>query len=116
MVSPKNSSGTITSTEVRTLLRAAATSLSAREEKALRMRTGAALPKNQPLPRRGQTNPEARAELFALEAELVQKLVARAAAARPAPRKAEAKAAPAAKSTTRTKEKEKIIRALKRLK
>lgn len=115
MVSPKNSSGTITSTEVRTLLRAAATSLSAREEKALRMRTGAALPKNQPLPRRGQTNPEARAELLALEAELVQKLAARAAAARPAPRKAETKA-PAAKSTTRTKEKEKIIRALKRLK
>ena len=115
MVSPKNSSGTITSTEVRTLLRAAATSLSAREEKALRMRTGAALPKNQPLPRRGQNNPEARAELLALEAELVQKLAARAAAARPAPRKAETKA-PAAKSTTRTKEKEKIIRALKRLK
>jgi hypothetical protein len=115
MVSPKNSSGTITSTEVRTLLRAAATSLSAREEKALRMRTGAALPKNQPLPRRGQTNPDARAELLSLEAELVQKLAARAAAAKPA-RKAEAKAAPAARSTTRTKEKEKIIRALKRLK
>jgi hypothetical protein len=113
MVSPKNSSGTITSTEVRTLLRTAAASLSAREEKALRMRTGVSLPKNQVLPRRGQGSPEARAELLALELELTQKLAERAAAAKaPAPKKPAAKAA----STTRSKEKEKIIRALRRLK
>ncbi len=111
MVSPKNSSGTITSTEVRSLLRTAAERLSAREEKALRMRTGASLPKNQLLARRGQNHPEARAELLALELELRQKLQERAAAAKPAPQKPAPKA-----STTRTKEKDKIIRALRRLK
>jgi hypothetical protein len=114
MVSPKNSSGTITSTEVRALLRTAAASLSAREEKALRMRTGVALPKSQVLPRRGQSNPEARAELAALELDLLQKLAARAAAA--AAKKPAAQAAKKPASSTRTKEKEKIIRALKRLK
>ena len=125
MVSPKNSSGTITSTEVRTLLRTAAARLSAREEKALRMRTGVSLPKNQVLARRGQGHPEARAELLALELELTHKLADRAAAARaavapkksaaPAPAK-KTQAATAPKATTRTKEKDKIIRALRRLK
>ena len=130
MVSPKNSSGTITSTEVRTLLRTAAARLSAREEKALRMRTGVSLPKTQVLARRGQGNPDARAELLALEIELTQQLAVRAAAKakKPAPsapiKKAAATAAPAkdarpaarAQSTTRSKEKDKIIRALRRLK
>ena len=99
------SSSTITSTEVRQLLRTAAKQLSAREEKALRMRSGAALGKTEPLPRRGQENPEARAELLALELELKQKLAARSVPPG-------AKAAPA----VRTKEKDKIIRALRRLK
>lgn len=97
------SSSTITSTEVRALLRTAAKQLSAREEKALRMRSGTSLDKTEPLPRRGQDNPEARAELLALELELKQKLLARTA-----PSKA---AAP-----VRSKEKDKIIRALRRLK
>lgn len=108
MASPKNSSGTITSTEVRELLRTAASSLSAREEKALRMRTGASISKAITLPRRGQKHPEARAELLALEIELMKRFA-------PAPpAKKAAKAAPAA--STRTKEKDKIIRALRRLK
>ena len=95
---------TITSAEVRELLRTAADKLSAREEKALRMRSGAGVDRSQPLPRRGQKHPEARAELMALEIELRQKLQAR---------KGEpAEAAPA----TRTREKDKIIRALRRLK
>ena len=99
----KPSSHTITSTEVRELLRAAARQLSAREEKALRMRSGASIDRNEPLPRRGQDNPEARAELLALEIELVQKLAARGPSqGTPAP--------------VRTKEKDKIIRALRRLK
>ena len=100
-MSNKSSPGTITSTEVRDMLRTAAQHLSSREEKALRMREGVGLDPTAPLPRRGQTHPEARAELMALEIELIQKLDSRA----------EAAAAP-----VRTKEKDKIIRALRRLK
>jgi hypothetical protein len=100
-MSNKSSPGTITSTHVRDMLRTAAQRLSAREEKALRMREGVGLDPTMPLPRRGQTHPEARAELLALEMELKHKLEARA----------QASAAP-----VRTKEKDKIIRALRRLK
>jgi len=100
----KSSSTTITSTEVRELLRAAASRLSAREEKTVRMRSGTSLGRGELLPRRGQDNPESRAQLLALEIELKEKLAARAAAAKGA-------AAP-----VRTKEKDKIIRALRRLK
>jgi hypothetical protein len=101
-MSTKSSSSTITSTEVRELLRVAARQLSAREEKALRMRSGAGLAHDQVLPRRGQDNPEARAELLALEIELKQKLAARGTKAAATP--------------VRSKEKDKIIRALRRLK
>ena len=101
----KSSSTTMTSSEVRELLRTAARRLSAREEKAVRMRSGTSLGRNEVLPQRGQDNPEARAELLALEIELKQKLAGRAGAAKGA-------AAPA----VRTKEKDKIIRALRRLK
>jgi hypothetical protein len=97
----KTAGGTITSTEVRTLLGKAAKTLSAREEKALRMRQGATVGPHEPLPRRGQDNAEARAELLALELELSQKLAARA----------QPKAAPQA-----SREKDKIVRALRRLK
>jgi len=100
----KSSSTTITSTEVRELLRTAGNKLSAREEKAVRMRSGLSVGRNEVLPRRGQDNPEARAELLALEIELKQKLAARAATVR------------AAAAPVRTKEKDKIIRALRRLK
>ena len=109
-MSNKSSSSTITSTEVREMLRTAAERLGAREEKAVRMRAGQGLGHGEKLPQRGQENPEARAELLALEIELKQKLLARGKAA--APHKASAAAAPA----TRTKEKDKIIRALRRLK
>ena len=103
-MSTKSSSSTITSTEVRELLRTAAKQLSAREEKALRMRSGATLGRDEPLPRRGQGNPEVQAELLALEIELKQKLAART------------KTKTAAAAPVRTKEKDKIIRALRRLK
>jgi hypothetical protein len=56
------------------------------------------------LPRRGLDNPEARAELLALEIELKQKLAARSVGTK------------AAAPAVRTKEKDKIIRALRRLK
>ena len=105
-MSNKSSSSTITATEVREMLRTAAQRLSAREEKALRMRTGVGLDRGEPLPRRGQENPEARAELMALELELVRKLADRQGTA----------AAPKAGAAVRTKEKDKIIRALRRLK
>jgi len=82
----KSSSTTITSAEVRQLLRAAARQLSAREEKTVRMRSGMSLGRNEVLPRRGQENPEARAELLALEIELKQKLAARSARPRVRPR------------------------------
>jgi Tfp pilus assembly protein PilF len=100
-MSNNSSPGTVTSTEVREMLRTAAQRLSAREEKALRMRQGARLDPNAPLPRRGQQHVEARAELLALEIELSRKLEQRA----------QASATP-----VRTKEKDKIIRALRRLK
>ena len=103
-MSNKSSSSTITSTEVRQLLRTAAKQLSAREEKAVRMRSGTSLGKEQALPRRGQENPEARAELMALEIELKRKLGARTS-----------KSA-GATTPVRAAEKNKIIRALRRLK
>ena len=114
MVSPRNSSGTITSTEVRELLRTAAGRLSAREEKALRMAHAAPLGQSglkDPLPRRGQQHPEARAELLSLEIELRQQLALRSAAEPARAAEPRARAQP-----TRTKEKDKIIRALRRLK
>lgn len=100
----KSSPTTITSTEVRELLRTAASRLSAREEKTVRMRSGMSLGHGELLPRRGQDIPEARAQLLALEIELKEKLAARAASKR------------AAAAPVRTKEKDKIIRALRRLK
>jgi hypothetical protein len=100
----KPSSTTMTSSEVRELLRTAAARLSAREEKAVRMRSGTSLGRNEALPRRGQDNPEARAELLALEIELKQKLAARRGVAK------------GGATSVRTKEKDKIIRALRRLK
>src|SRR5207253_3352696 len=73
----KASSYTITSAEVRELLRIAARRLTAREEKTVRMRSGVSLGRGELLPRRGQNHPEARAELLAMEIELKQKLAAR---------------------------------------
>ena len=101
----KPSAGTTTSTEVRELLQTAASKLSAREEKTLRMLQGAGVGLHEPLPRRGQDNPEARAELLALEIELGEKLKARAAAA-----------APTAARPQPSRGKDKIVRALRRLK
>src|SRR5436853_5496842 len=95
----KPAQGTIASTEVRALLVKASKALSAREEKALRMRHGAGVGQLEPLPRRGQQHADARAELLALEIELKNKLLARA---RPAPQA--------------SREKDKIVRALRRLK
>lgn len=134
-MSPKSSSSTITSTEVRELLETAARQLSSREEKALRMRHGGSLGQKEPLPQRGQDNPEARAELLALEVELRQKLLARggtgtskkaapkgkgaaqkAAAEKPAQKAAAPAASQKAAAPAASQKKDKIIRALRRLK
>ena len=107
----KGSSGTTTqTTEVREMLRKAAERLSAREEKAVRMRTGAGVDLKTALPRRGKTV-EGRAELTALEIELTRKLQERAS-------QQERATAPAAGEApqVRTRAKDKIIRALRRLK
>jgi hypothetical protein len=104
----KGSSGTTTqTTEVREMLRNAAERLSAREEKAVRMRTGAGVDLKTALPRRGKTA-LGRAELTALEIELTRKLQERAAR-EPLP-------AAASAPQVRTRAKDKIIRALRRLK
>jgi len=110
-MSPRNPSGTITTTEVRDLLRTAAEKLSAREEKTLRMSHGAGLDPAAALPRRGQEHAEARAELAALEIDLLRRLSAHSDAL--------AEVEPAAKagpSPSQSKQKDKIIRALRRLK
>src|SRR5207248_9387834 len=107
----KGSSGTTTRTsEVREMLRKAAERLSAREEKAVRMRTGAGIDAKTALPRRGKTA-DARAELTALEIELTRKLLDRASPERRTP-----EAQPAGTPQVRTRAKDKIIRALRRLK
>jgi hypothetical protein len=118
----KGSSGTTTHTEVRKILQTASERLSAREEKALRMRTGAGIDADAALPRRGTKSVETKAELTALEIELTRKLAERSAAT------AEERALPAtgvgrrpehteeAKPQVRTRAKDKIIRALRRLK
>ncbi|TMA18219.1 MAG: hypothetical protein E6J85_15195 [Deltaproteobacteria bacterium] len=108
----KGSSGTTTqTTEVREMLRKAAERLSAREEKTVRMRTGAGIDLKTALPRRGKTT-EARAELTALEIELTRKLLQRTASA---PGRAP-EHAPGEAPQVRTRAKDKIIRALRRLK
>lgn len=109
-MSPRNPSGTITTTEVRDLLRTAAEKLSSREEKTLRMSHGASLDPATVLPRRGQEHPEARAELAALEIDLLRRISAHSGAL------AEVEAAKAGPAPSQSKQKEKIIRALRRLK
>ena len=107
----KGSSGTTTQTsEVREMLRKAAERLSAREEKTVRMRTGAGIDVKTALPRRGKTA-DARAELTALEIELTRKLLERSSAERSAP-----EPQPVETPQVRTRAKDKIIRALRRLK
>ena len=99
------STGTTTTTEVRELLKTAAATLSAREEKTLRMLQGSGVGLHEPLPRRGQNHPEARAELMALELELLEQVKARAAAKTPQAAQPQA-----------SRGKDKIVRALRRLK
>jgi hypothetical protein len=97
----KGSSGTTTHTQIRKILRTAAERLSAREEKAVRMRTGTGIDAEAALPRRGTKSVEASAELTALEIELTRKLAERN---------------PEPQPQVRTRAKDKIIRALRRLK
>jgi hypothetical protein len=82
MANKGSSPGTTTRTEVRKVLRTAAERLSAREEKAVRMRTGSGIDAEAALPRRGTKSVEATAELTALEIELTRKLAERNGATR----------------------------------
>lgn len=108
----KGSSGTTTETEVREVLKTAAEHLSAGEEKAVRMHSGAGIDPKAPLPRRGTRTAETQAELTALEIELRQKLKERNGH-KPV---LSAKTADDAVPEVRTRAKDKIIRALRRLK
>jgi hypothetical protein len=123
----KGSSGTTTRTEVGKILQTDAERLSAREEKVLRMRTGAGIDAGAALPRRGTKSVETKAELTALEIELTRKLAERNGATeeRALPASPVAKAGrPEHTDETkdepqpqvRTRAKDKIIRALRRLK
>ena len=93
-----------------TLRRGPAPALAADEERAIRMRVGAALPRSAPLERKGAGNEDLEIELLAMEIELYMKmrdqLVAHAAR-----RAAEAKAVPAPAGASRAKDK--IVRALR---
>jgi hypothetical protein len=111
----KGSSGTTTRIEVRKMLRTAAERLSAREEKAVRMRSGSGIDPQAALPRRGTATVEARAELTALEIELTRKLAERNGKAKAAGR-VQSPENEAEAPQVRTRAKDKIIRALRRLK
>ena len=82
------------------LRRGPAQDLDAEEEKAMRMRLGAALPRAAALERKAAVGSDAAIELLAIEAEILQKLRTRATPARPAPRDSRVK--------------EKIVRALRK--
>jgi hypothetical protein len=82
------------------LRRGPARDLDGEEEKAMRMRLGAALPRAAALERKAAPGSDAALELLAFEAEILQKLRARAVPPRPAPRDSRVK--------------EKIVRALRK--
>jgi hypothetical protein len=110
----KGSSGTTTQTEVREILKTAAERLNAREEKAVRMRSGAGIDLKAPLPRRGTRTAGTQAELTALEIELRRKLMERNGHGQVLGAKKQEEADPVPQ--VRTRAKDKIIRALRRLK
>jgi hypothetical protein len=82
------------------LRRGPARDLESEEEKAMRMRLGAALPRAAALERKAPAGSEAALELLALEGEILQKLRARAGLPRAVPRDSRVK--------------EKIVRALRK--
>lgn len=88
------------------LRRGPAVELGAEEEKAMRMRLGASLPRSAPLERKVLAGSDAELELLAVEIEAFLHLRARAA---PAPRPAPARGAP-----QDSRVKEKIVRALRK--
>jgi hypothetical protein len=112
----KSSSKTTTQThtQAREALKTAAERLSAREEKAVRMRSGAGIDLKAPLPRRGTRMAETQAELTALEIELRRKLKERNGHQPVLSAKSQEEAG--AVPQVRTRAKDKIIRALRRLK
>ena len=107
MTKKKTAQATVTEASAQAVLRRrGASQLAAVEEKVMRMRLGAALPRKSEIEWMGTESEELAIELRALEIETYMKL--RAHQARQARRAAPA----AAPSTSRTKEK--IVRALRR--
>ncbi|WP_338873617.1 hypothetical protein [Myxococcus stipitatus] len=108
----KVGSSTVTAKEVKAALEKTRT-LSAEEEKVLRMRHGAGASSTQaPLPRAAGDNAELADELLVIEMQLMKAMRARAAAKTQAPKAA----APQARETAANPTKDKIVRALRKKK
>ncbi len=111
----KVGSSTVTAKEVKAALEKTRT-LTAEEEKALRMRHGAGASSTRaPLPRAAGDNEELGDELLVIEMQLMKAMRARAAAKTPAT-KAAAPEAPRARETAANPTKDKIVRALRKKK
>ncbi|MCP3163065.1 hypothetical protein [Myxococcus qinghaiensis] len=112
----KVGSSTVTAKEVKAALEKTRT-LTAEEEKALRMRHGAGASSTRaPLPRAAGDNEELGDELLVIEMQLMKAMRARAAAAKTPATKAAAPEAPRARETAANPTKDKIVRALRKKK
>ncbi|SEU15175.1 hypothetical protein [Stigmatella erecta] len=111
----KVGSSTVTTKEVKTALEKART-LTAEEEKVLRMRHGVGAPSTRaPLPRAAGNNEELADELLVIEMQLMKAMRARTGQTKTAS-KSPPKAAAPAKEPTKNAAKEKIVRALRKKK
>lgn len=110
----KVGSSTLTAKEVKAALEKS-TTLTAEEEKALRMRHGAGAPsQNAPLPRAAGANAELADELLVIEMQLMKALRARTGQTRTAATAAKAPAAPVRnREAPANAAKDKIVRALR---
>ncbi len=114
MQRPEKSTATVETTDVtRALARSSPRKgmLSSTEEKALRMRHGASVERAAPLPMQGEGNPELKSELRLIELELYRAYKQHMAAQAEAKRAAQPAVVP-----TSSRAKEKIVRALRKVK
>jgi hypothetical protein len=112
----KVGSSTVTTKEVKTALEKART-LTAEEEKVLRMRHGAGAPSTRaPLPRAAGNNEELADELLVIEMQLMKAMRARTGQTKTASKSPPKAAAAPAKEPVKNAAKEKIVRALRKKK
>ncbi|MBN8228882.1 hypothetical protein [Corallococcus macrosporus] len=109
----KVGSSTLTAKEVKAALEKS-TTLTAEEEKALRMRHGAGAPsKSAPLPRAAGANAELADELLVIEMQLMKAMRARTGQTRTAANASKAPAAVRTREAPANAAKDKIVRALR---